>query len=167
MSSHCWWNKVQKSSSWFCLYPFWLNMLPTWVRKSILLSLTSLSSTLPPPSRIGCLAQTIFWSVNQKWLWIYKNKCNNRPEKSLTVSSKFKQLLRTCMNWYGCFILKGILIFCITIHHSKETLCVIHKLIWEQNCQGQESSTSPYLYSRPRREHHCNLLIRCWMEKET
>lgn len=121
----------------------------------------------PPPSRIGCLAQTIFWSVNQKWLWIYKNKCNNRPEKSLTVSSKFKQLLRTCMNWYGCFILKGILIFCITIHHSKETLCVIHKLIWEQNCQGQESSTSPYLYSRPRREHHCNLLIRCWMEKET
>lgn len=71
------------------------------------------------------------------------------------------------MNWHGGFILEGVVILWIAIHYPKETPCVIYKLLWEQNCQGHKSSISPYFHSRPRREHHCDILIRCRIEKET
>lgn len=116
---------------------------------------------------IGCLAQTIFWSVGHKQAWICKENVIRQPEESLTTGSKLKQLLGTRMNWHGCLILEGKLILCVTIHHPEETLSVIHKLLWEQNCQGQKSSTSPNLHSRPRGEHHCNFLIIGRMKKET
>lgn len=135
--------------------------LPTWVEEGTFLLLPSL-----PPLLV--VWHGLNFPVLKSWavlnLW---RKCNNRPEKLLTASSILKHLLGTCMNWQGGFVLEGEVILWIAVHYPKETPCVIHKLLWEQNCQRQNSSTSPYFHSRPRREHHCDLPIRCRIEKET